>query len=132
MDIKNIKKIVEEETGYDLLNKSRKQELVYARAMYYKLCREYSLNSLQTIARSVNKNHATVLHGIKLFDNWICKHDKRYSKIYKNIDEKIEYKFKRESRYKNKEYYKDKYREKLLELRKISNKYRNLKKLVDV
>tara|TARA_R100000742_G_C4273970_1_gene93739 strand:+ start:1370 stop:1828 length:459 start_codon:yes stop_codon:yes gene_type:complete len=51
-----------------LLSKSRKQENVFGRMIYYKILREQR-HGFQAIAHSLNKNHATVIHAIKTFDN---------------------------------------------------------------
>lgn len=64
MKTQDIKKVIEERTNINLDMDTRKREFVYARALYYKLCRDLTKCNLQQIAKTVNKNHATVLHGI--------------------------------------------------------------------
>ena len=133
MTIDKIKEIVERETGHDLTQVSRKTELVYTRAMYYNLCREYTLHSLEAIGKSVGKNHATVLHGIKLYRDWIDQHEERYIQAYEDIDKFVSREFKRENaKYRGRDFYKRKYVKVLLELRDVNTKHRNLKKLVNV
>lgn len=132
MTIDKIRELVEHETGYDLTNTKRTTEYVYMRAMYYKLCREYTLHSLNTIGKSVGKNHATVLHGLKLFDNWIDKHEKSYIDTYSKLDKIIASKLNRERKYRDKEYYRNKYAKTLIKLRDVENKHRNLLKLINV
>jgi hypothetical protein len=133
MTIDKIKEIVEKETGVNLSNPSRRSELVYVRALYYNLCREYTLHSLEAIGKSVGKNHATVLHGIKLFRDWIDQHEERYIKAYEKMDKLVSREFKKENRkYKGRDFYKRKYAKTLVELRDVRNKHRNLKKLVNV
>ena len=85
--------------------------------MYYKLCREYTLHSLNTIGKSVGKNHASVLHGVKLFDNWIDKHEKSYIDTYSRLDKIIASKLNRERKYRDKEYYRNKYAKTLIKLK---------------
>ena len=133
MTIDKIKEIVERETGHDLTQVSRKTELVYTRAMYYNLCREYTLHSLEAIGKSVGKNHATVLHGIKLYRDWIDQHEERYIQAYEKIDKLVSREFKRQNqKYKGRDFYRRKYAKVLLELRDVHTKHRNLKKLINV
>jgi len=133
MTIEKIKEIVETETGIELKNKSRRTELVYTRAMYYNLCREYTLHSLDVIGKSVGKNHATVLHGLKLYRDWIEQHEERYIQSYERIDKLVSREFKRENqKYRGRDFYKRKYAKVLLELRDVNTKHRNLKRLINV
>jgi len=133
MTIDKIKEIVETETGYNLTHPSRKTELVYTRAMYYNLCRQYTLHSLEVIGKSVNKNHATVLHGLKLYRDWIGQHEERHMQVYEKMDKLVSREFKKENqKYKGRDFYRRKYAKVLLELRDIHTKHRNLKKLINV
>ena len=69
MKLQEIKKLTILELGVDINIKSRAREVVFARAVYYKLCREFTKQPLSAIGREVGKDHATVLYGINLFDN---------------------------------------------------------------
>lgn len=71
MNKKIIKRIVEEFYSLDITTKTRERNYVEARAMYYKIVRDNTKLSLEAIGKSVNRNHATVLHGIKTLSNWI-------------------------------------------------------------
>ena len=84
MTKEQIKKLVIENTGIDIDNPVRKRPFVEARAIYYKLLREYTLLSLVEIGDYVKKNHATVIHGIKNLDSW-CKLDINLKNKYLNI-----------------------------------------------
>ena len=44
---------------------SREREMVYMRSIYYKLCKDFTFESLTKIGKAVNKDHATVIHGLK-------------------------------------------------------------------
>ena len=68
MNLETIKKIVENVTNIDITKESRKREIVEARCIYYKISKLYTKSSLDKIGELLNKNHATVLHGIKKFD----------------------------------------------------------------
>ena len=68
--LKEIREMVEGEFGYSLDNKTREQRYVLARAVYYKLCYHHTKIGLTDIGRSLDKHHATVLHGLKVFDSF--------------------------------------------------------------
>lgn len=60
-----IKKLIDKELGYDIGGKLRKREAVYARAVYFKIGREvYPKMSFAELGKSLNRDHATVLHAI--------------------------------------------------------------------
>lgn len=48
-----------------LRSKSRKRELVDLRFVYYRRAKEITTASLAAIGREVNRDHATVLHGVE-------------------------------------------------------------------
>ena len=54
----------------DLSTRSRKRCYVDARNLFYKLSRDLLNVSFPTIGGLVNKNHATVIHGIKMTEFW--------------------------------------------------------------
>ena len=62
--LKEIKDLVQDELGINLLSKNRKENYVFARAIYYKLCDEfYPLPTIE-LAESIGiKSHATVLNS---------------------------------------------------------------------
>lgn len=64
VNIKQIRDIVEDNVGFNLSIKGRKRYHSDARALFYKLCREYTNDTFETIGNELNKNHATVLHGV--------------------------------------------------------------------
>ena len=60
-----IKKKIELDFGVTIKKQSKLREYVYPRAIYFKLCREYTELTLQELAESVGlTNHATVLRAI--------------------------------------------------------------------
>ncbi len=83
--IEKIRKEVEQATMQDLSVKRRQRELVYARAIYFKLCKEKSTLTLQQIADTLGVNHATVLHGIKNVFPEMMNHEPLYKEIYESI-----------------------------------------------
>lgn len=66
--LREIREMVEGEFKFSLDNKTRKQRYVLARAVYYRLCHEHTNIGLTDIGRSLEKHHATVLHGLKVFN----------------------------------------------------------------
>ena len=96
---------------------SREREMVYMRSIYYKLCKDFTFESLAKIGKAVNKDHATVIHGLKVFDNlinplWEKDYYNRYLKLHERLNKKIDTQVKRSNPNK---FYRDKYRVKLLQ-----------------
>ena len=83
--IEKIRKEVEQATMQDLSVKRRHRELVYARAIYFKLCKEKTTLTLQQIADTLGVNHATVLHAIKNVFPEMMNHEPLYKEIYESI-----------------------------------------------
>ena len=135
MKLDKIKEIVEIETDSDLKVNSRQREIVYARSIYYKLCKTHTRATLSSIGKSVKKDHATVLHGLRLFDDVITKYED--AQDYKRIHGKLDRMFRNKSTSIERfvdplNYYREKYKETLLELRKVRNENRMLKKQLTV
>ena len=66
---KELKKVIQEITGVDINEVSRKREIIEARAVYYKILKQIDKKkSLKSIGASVGKDHATVLHSLKNYD----------------------------------------------------------------
>ena len=102
---------------------SRRRDVVYSRAIYYKLAKDYSGKSLAKIGKAVNKDHATVIHGLKLFENVINpKWEKQYYNQYIKLKIHIENKLKLQIKNIDPDrFYHDKYRIKLLQNREMYN-----------
>lgn len=66
--IPKIKELVEKHYREDIDTDCRRRELVYMRAIFYKLCKENTKTPLDKIGDCVNRNHATVISGIRIFD----------------------------------------------------------------
>jgi hypothetical protein len=67
--VKKIKKIASDVVcefyGIDIHKNSRRRDYVMGRAMYYKILRDNTRMSLETIADTFGKHHATAIHSIK-------------------------------------------------------------------
>lgn len=70
MTPERFKKIIALETGIDVDIVSRKRNFVEVRALYYKMLRDILGMTLHSIADTVDKDHATILHSLNNFDNW--------------------------------------------------------------
>jgi hypothetical protein len=62
-----LKKIVEGVCGVKLKDPSRKREIVEARIIYSHILHNMGRMTVSRIGRSLNKNHATILHYLKNF-----------------------------------------------------------------
>lgn len=85
------KEVVEKVFNIKIDDPTRKFDYVFARSCYYYLCRTYTSLSLQKISKTLNKNHATVMHGLKELP-YIIKHDKRCNKIFTKIVNEVDIK----------------------------------------
>ena len=70
MNKETIKEIVENYFEISISRNTRKRQYVEARAIYYKLCRIFTQLSLEQIGKSVNRDHASVLHGVRSINTW--------------------------------------------------------------
>tara|TARA_Y100000401_G_C8241337_1_gene183181 strand:- start:66 stop:476 length:411 start_codon:yes stop_codon:yes gene_type:complete len=114
IDIVQIKLAVSKELGLNLSKNTRNRSYVYGRAIYFKLCKEFSHATLNEIGKSVGREHASVIHGLNVFDMIAMYNDsiiKVYTKIRDTLVEENEEDLKR---YNEENYYKIKY-EQLLE-----------------
>jgi len=68
VQLETIRDYIEANIKVSLKKKTRTRDMAYARAVYYKLAKRYTVQSLTSIGKLVGRDHATVLHGLKLFD----------------------------------------------------------------
>ena len=66
LTVQEIFNLVSSYIDIDITLKTRQDDYVYARAVYFKLCHEEK-HTLQSAAKLVNKDHATAVHGRKVF-----------------------------------------------------------------
>jgi len=79
--IQNVIEVVEK---HDLKKVSRKQEIIYPRYYIYSLLRDAKY-SLSAIGRIFNKDHASVLHGIKMHKLYTKNKDKVYEMLTEQV-----------------------------------------------
>lgn len=90
--LEQIKEIVNRKTCVDIDLKSRKINVVEARSVYIRLCREFTNYGYQTIADSLDsiKKHETVMHSYNMSWQYLNYNDKIKS-IYLDIAETIKF-----------------------------------------
>ena len=85
MTLNQIQEYVQDQTGLDLTTKSRGRDYVYARAIYFYLCREYTPFTTKKIGESLGKDHATVLHAIKNVIPIVLRHEEALANVCLNF-----------------------------------------------
>jgi chromosomal replication initiation ATPase DnaA len=68
LTLSQIKILVSKDLKINIKKNSRIRKYVYGRAIYFKLCKEFTHASLAEIGESVNREHATVIHGLEVFN----------------------------------------------------------------
>lgn len=80
-----VRKIIEKFYGIDISDKSRKRHYVYARFIYYYICYKYLNETYYSVAKSLDKSHASVIWGVKELP-YILKYDLKVSQDFKFIN----------------------------------------------
>ena len=83
-----VKDIIEDYYNFKLDSATRQRKYVEARAIYYYILRNKFHYSLSAIAKTLNKNHATVLHFTKQFDSWLM-YDRVIRTDYQQIENRL-------------------------------------------
>lgn len=68
MKLEYIKETLEWRSGMKFDSPSRERHRSYLRSLYYTLAKEYTNQPLTAIAKAVNRDHSTAIHGLKLFE----------------------------------------------------------------
>jgi hypothetical protein len=74
-------------TGYNISSKSRAKLLSYSRMIYFHFAREKTNESLTSIGKLANRDHATALYGIKKYKEYIKYAD--FKNLSKAVEEKL-------------------------------------------
>ncbi len=88
MNKEMIREFVEDYYGLVISVRTRKQETIKARFMYYKLVRSNTKLSLDAIGKSLGYDHASVMHGVKQMNSWIAT-DRMIKNDYRALQNKI-------------------------------------------
>lgn len=84
-----LKELIKEETGVDVNINSRKKNVIETRALYFKLLKENNpALTLEYIAETVNKRHATIIHSLCRY-NMYEKFNPDLKQLRKEINSKI-------------------------------------------
>jgi len=88
MNQEMIREFVEDYYGVVISVRTRKQETIKARFMYYKLIRSNTKLSLEAIGKSLGYDHASVMHGVKQMNGWIA-NNRTFKNDYRVLQSKI-------------------------------------------
>ena len=125
LKIADIKKIIEKKYKIDLSAKNRLRKTVYYRAIYFKLCKEYTHASYERMGSLVGRDHASAIHNIhKIFEHQIKYYEPEYYEIYEALCNKLDKKTNRVRKKVDPDtYYKEKYTKVLLEYRGLIHRH---------
>ena len=82
MELNQIKNMLIDLFKNDFSKKNRQRHNVYQRAVFFRLCRDLTPYALTDIGAVLDKDHASVLHGLKLFKNFKIWGEDIYLSIY--------------------------------------------------
>jgi len=85
--------------GIDIGMKTRKRNYVYARAVYFKLCKKHTRMSLYDIGSTLGMDHSSVIHAISNVFPLAIKYDSHLQDLY--YDYKFSHKHETESIFEN-------------------------------
>lgn len=86
-----LKNLINKKLKVNISSTSRKREIVEARNIYFSICFHGIGMRASHISKTLNKNHATVLHALKKTDQWYeidCDFRAKYDEII-NLAEKL-------------------------------------------
>jgi|TARA_B100001059_G_C17614252_1_gene466182 chromosomal replication initiation ATPase DnaA len=66
--LQGIKGMVSRKLQIGIGSPIRQRNYVYGRAIYYKLAKEFTHHTFKDIGQVVKKDHASVIHGMKVFE----------------------------------------------------------------
>jgi hypothetical protein len=93
MELNQIKSILIDLFENDFSKKNRQRHNVYQRAVFFRLCRDLTPYALTDIGAVIDKDHASVLHGLKLFKNFKDWGEDIYLSIYNEARLKLKQRF---------------------------------------
>lgn len=99
MDLNYIIQVVNNHFEIDIRENKRDRYIVMCRAVYFYFAKKTTNFSLERIGKKVNRDHASVLHSLKNFENWLS-YDKEFYIEFKKV-EKILYNKKTITEYKD-------------------------------
>ena len=127
MEMIQIRKLLIKLFENDFTVRSRERKNVYQRAIYFKLCEDFTRCSLTDIGQSVGLDHATVIHSRKIFNNLKLWREEEYLDIYREAKRLLLNRIDRNKRYIYRTY-KQKYRDLLFRHINLRQNYHQIKK----
>lgn len=92
---KEIINYINAELNIDITKKKKTNQYVFARTLYYKLAKEYTNLPISEIGAAVNKDHCSVIHNIRNFDEVVKRPElkKIYDtfKLYPIKEDRLQY-----------------------------------------
>ena len=87
----SLKEMIEKEVGFSLTKRDQRRHVTYARAVYCKIAREMNgeesrPTSLVLIGEVIERDHATVLHNVKVIFEFAMM-EKEYKRLYNMMRE---------------------------------------------
>ena len=80
LTLPDIVNVVSNVTGATLKSKIRDEHTVFSRWIYFKIAKTLAFKGLNKIGREVNRDHATVIHGLANVD--LILQDQKYNYFY--------------------------------------------------
>lgn len=127
MELTQIKSLLIDLFKNDFANAGRQRPSVYQRAIFYRLCRDFTPYCLTDIGAVVGRDHASVIHGLKVFKNLKLWKEQAYLDIYSKARKKLKQDMNCANPHLNKSY-EEKYKELLLKHILLKEKFYKLKK----
>lgn len=126
MELTQIKNLLIDLFDKDFTITTRQRPLVYMRAVYYRLCKDFTPYSLTDIGASVDKDHASVIYGLKTFKQFKLWEEDYYLDVYAKARLEIKNKYNFGNPYIHKTY-REKYNDLLLKHILLKEKYHKIK-----
>lgn len=127
MEMIQIRKLLIKLFENDFTVRSRERKNVYQRAIYFKLCEDFTRCSLTDIGQSVGLDHATVIHSRKIFNNLKLWREDEYLDVYREAKRLLINRIDRNKRYIYRTY-KQKYKDLLFRHINLRQNYHQIKK----
>lgn len=86
----DLKKVVYICERNGILKKTRKREVVYRRAAAYNFLRKNTKLSLTAIGDLFDRDHATVINALRMYDNFIGQKDEIFLWNIRSIEEQLD------------------------------------------
>lgn len=82
--LETLQKVIEARLKIDLRKNTRKQEYIFARALFYALAYDGKRFTYSTIGKYMGKDHATIIHSIKNVLPQVLS-QRKYNKLYNEL-----------------------------------------------